>query len=635
MARRLRRFHSDCILAEIVYMISFPSGPNARRLTGTALFLFALASSSFLKVQAQDQQQIAAGGHSFYINCSLTVAGDGSATHPWNALITAQAHLFQPGDQIALSRGTACHGAFAPQGSGAEGRPIRLTSFGHGARPRIVAPSSERQALLLFNQEYWQVDSLDISGGNTYGIFVSGNKGPLHHIHLKNLYVHDVMGGAMKNKDNGLVIVGPGSASTYFDDVLVDGVDAAHTNQWAGILIGGGNFGWDAPLNHHVTVSGSTVHDVFGDGIILFRDQDSKIKTSTAWQTGMQPTETTGTPNAIWTWTCTDCTVEDNEAYLTDSPGVDGGAYDIDWDNTRNIVQRNFAHDTQGYCVAVFAAGYTTSESIVRDNLCVDNGLSPRLSRLQGAVYLHTWNDGPIRGLRLEGNTIEWNPPVPDAAAIVNDALITGSDAVFTHNHIVSTAPRLYTSNAQLMPSENTYSAAGEPLFSLGDQHDVSLQTLQVAGHEKGSRLLPMAAPVPPAASLRLEAGIDLKIDADGLLAPDVRAQLVVLRSLAGQYGPSKLIVTVHLRGEIASSAEADVLRDLQDVYPGVLHFDHNLSSSAPVGVTHLVSAVGNILEVWHGFQNAEVLGQAVRARLGRPPYAHMQRLNTAEEKEK
>ena len=80
------------------------------------------------------------------------------------------------------------------------------------------------------------------------------------------------------------------------------------------------------------------MQDVYGDGIILFRDSDGLIETSTAWQTGMQPTETTGTPNAIWTWTCTDCVVRDNEAYLTDSPGVDGGAYDIDWDNTRNTI---------------------------------------------------------------------------------------------------------------------------------------------------------------------------------------------------------------------------------------------------------------------------------------------------------
>ena len=109
------------------------------------------------------------------------------------------------------------------------------------------------------------------------------------------------------------------------------------------------------------------------------------------------------------------------EAFLTDSPGIDGGAYDIDWSNTRNVVQRNYAHDTQGYCFAVFAAGYVTSESVVRGNLCIDNGLSPRLAAMQGAAYISTWNGGVIRNLRIENNAIGvTEPPVASAAAIVN-----------------------------------------------------------------------------------------------------------------------------------------------------------------------------------------------------------------------
>jgi hypothetical protein len=151
---------------------------------------------------------------------------------------------------------------------------------------------------------------------------------------------------------------------------------AEHTNQWAGILIGGGPFPYasDASLNNCVMVRNSSVQDVYGDGIILFRDSAGVVETSTAWQTGMQPTQTIGTPNAIWAWTCSDCTVRDNEAFLTDSPGADGGAYDIDWDNTRNAVERNYAHDTQRDCIAVFVI----SQNIVRNNLCIDNGMSPK-----------------------------------------------------------------------------------------------------------------------------------------------------------------------------------------------------------------------------------------------------------------
>jgi hypothetical protein len=574
--------------------------------------------------------------HSYFIDCSSAVEGDGSGTHPWNTLAAAQAHDFQPGDLIAMARGTVCRGAFSPQGSGAADRPIRLTAYGTGHRPRIIAPATEHQALFLFNQEYWQVDSLDISGANKYGIFVSGDKGPMHHIYLKNLYVHDVNGGSLKNKDNGLVVVGPSSAAGVFDDVLVDGVDAAHSNQWAGILIGGGNYAYapDAPLNRRIEVRNSTVHDVYGDGIILFRDEDGWIKTSAAWQTGMQPTQDVGTPNAIWTWTCTNCTVEDNEAYLTDSPGVDGGAYDIDWDNTRNTVQRNYAHDTQGYCVAVFAAGYSTSESLVRDNLCIDNGLSPRLAALQGAVYLHTWNEGPIKGLSLENNTIQWNPAVPDAAAIVNDALVPDTPISFMHNHVTSSVPRIYRSNARFAPSENTYEMAGAPLFTLGNLRDVSLTALQAAGKEPGSEVSQTRSFGPPATGLRIEADVDLDLDSDGLVAPGTRAQLIVLRDLAGQYDPDRLKVVVHVRSKSAAGPESNALRDLEDVYPGVLQLDHRVSASFQAGAVRMLNSSGISLHEWHGFQNAATLGGEVRARLGAPQYAHLQRLLPHEQRQ-
>ncbi|MGB7549260.1 MAG: right-handed parallel beta-helix repeat-containing protein [Terracidiphilus sp.] len=597
------------------------------------ILLFVLAAVAVLADHGADGQT---AGARLFVDCSQKVEGSGSLAHPWNSLQAAEAHPFAAGDRIALARGTVCNGSFSPQGSGTQKRLIRLTAYGQGPRPRIIASASDRQILLLFNQEYWQIDSLDLSGGNTYGVFVSGDKGTLHHIYLRNLYVHDVMGGAMKNKDNGLVVVGPSSPSVFFADILLDGVVVAHTNQWAGILIGGGPFPYppDAPLNKQVTVRNSSVQDVYGDGIVLFRDSDSVVETSTAWQTGMQPTETIGTPNAIWTWTCTDCIVRDNEAFLTDSPGVDGGAYDIDWDNTRNTVERNYAHDTQGYCFAVFAAGYVTSESVVRDNLCIDNGESPRLAALQGAVYLHTWDNGVIRNLRMEGNTIVWNPPVSAAAAIVDDAGMGDAPASFTGNRIESAASLFYRTNAQLAPSTNTYryDGAGDALFTLGDRHNVTLAALQEAGLEKGTTLGKGPAPTIRATSLRLDATVDFALDADGLLASGPRAQLMVLRSLAAQYGPAALAVTVHFR--VASGSSVDKVarvNALLDLGAGPIHFDDIGNST---GNIRLLASDGRLLEEWHGFQNAATLGGTVRKRLGAPRFAQMPQTTRSENRQ-
>ncbi len=592
---------------------------------------FVLATAMLLAGRGANGQT--ASTH-FYIDCSQNVAGDGSQAHPWNTLAAAEAHPFIAGDLVALKRGTVCHGSFSPQGSGTDARSIRLTAYGQGPRPRIIASSTDLQALLLSNQQYWQIDSLDLSGANKYGIFVTGDNGTLHHIYLKNLFVHDVYGGAMKSKDNGLVIVGPSKLGAAFEDVLLDGVDTAHTNQWAGILVGGGSFyiAPDAFINKKVTIRNSTAQDVYGDGIVLFRDAQSSIETSVAWETGMQPTETIGTPNAIWTWTCTDCTVQDNEAFLTDSPGVDGGAYDIDWSNTRNVIQRNYGHDTQGYCFAVFAAGYVTSDSIVRENLCIDNGLSPRLAALQGAAYISTWDGGVLRGLRIEDNTIVFNPPVSSAAAVVNIATVDGAPILFNGNHIDSSTNFFYRSNASFAPSANHYqnTGASSEKFTLGDHKSVSLADLQAAGAEAGSTFQTSAPASLKATSLLLDATLDFVLDADGLLAPETRAQLVVLRSLSAQYGPQTLSVKVHLIRKSASPsqqvAQANALLDLGATS---ILFDDDAKNS---GTISLLTADGHRIEEWHGFQNAATLGGAVRALLGAPIYARMSAKPTGEQ---
>jgi hypothetical protein len=48
------------------------------------------------------------------------------------------------------------------------------------------ASRAGEESFRLFNQEYWDIDSLDFSGGRIFGIFISGDKGILHHIRLKN-----------------------------------------------------------------------------------------------------------------------------------------------------------------------------------------------------------------------------------------------------------------------------------------------------------------------------------------------------------------------------------------------------------------------------------------------------------------
>lgn len=601
-------------------------------------------------------------GRIFYLDCSAPQSGDGSSQESaWNRLQELNSATFSPGDTIQIRRGTECRGILEPKGSGSQAALIRLTAYGEGKRPKIIAPSAGEESFRLFNQEYWEIDSLDFSGGRTYGIFISGDKGILHHIHLNNLAVHDVVGGEMKNKDNGLVLITPGSVDQHFDDVLVDGVTAWNTQEWMGIMIGGGKFGFppESTWSTNVVIRNSIIHDVQGDGIVLFRGRGGKIESSVAWNTGMQVTETTGTPNAIWTWMCHDCTVEQTEAFLTDSPGVDGGAYDIDYGNTNNAVVDNYGHDTQGYCVAVFGAGFVTRQSTVRGNLCINNARSPRMAKYQGAIFLLTWNNGSIDGLTIDHNTVYWSPYEP-TPALINNAQIAPGTAVFRDNTIYSASPWLADSNNALAFENNhyTYFGGGQPQWRWDAMSFDSLSGLQSAvPQERGSSftqrpLAEWSAIFPPAVpKTRTESIFEQQFtDASGHSVPIVRAdgrwhlyslvpvsfdnhdlvrddalrQTVFLKSLDQQYRARGLQTTLLLAvdsRDLNSSRLRNAISDLD--LAGMLVAFTAVNGS----VTHhsvLISPKGEIVERWNGFAGPTALGLAARTWLGEPAFSQM-----------
>jgi hypothetical protein len=360
---------------------------------------------------------MAVEARTFYVDCtsgSDELEGSSPAA-AWRTLGKVSATEFFPGDSILLARGTHCAGQLWPKGSGEEGKSIRVGAYGSGPLPVIEAGQAE-SALKLFDQHHWEVESLETTGGTPYGVFISGTHGELRHIVLHNLVVHDVTGEA-KTKVSGLVTIAE-SASAHFQDILIDGVTTYSTTQWSGIVVSGD---WLGRRIQNVVVRNSIVHHVYGDGIVLWAVEDGLIEKSTAWLTGLQPVESIGTPNGIWTWMCRRCTVRLTEGFFTDSPGVDGGVYDIDWGNENNLVENSYGHDAQGYCAALFAAGeLTTQSSVIRGNQCTGNGRSPKLALRQGDMYISTWDSGRLDGVRIENNTFDWNPPI-DAPAIQMD----------------------------------------------------------------------------------------------------------------------------------------------------------------------------------------------------------------------
>jgi len=575
-------------------------------------------------------------GRVLYVDCGRTEGGDGSLQAPWNSLAALNAFALAPGDTVRLRRGSTCHGALTPHGSGTNAAPIRLTAYGEGPRPQIIADANTEEAFRLFNQQYWEIDSLDLAGGTTYGIFISGDDGVLHHLHLSNLAVHDVMGGAVKHKESGLVSISPSSKNSHFDDVLVEGVNVWHTNQWVGIVVGGGNIGW-APedvWSSHAVIRNSTAHDVQGDGIVLFRVREGLIDSSVAWNTGMQETQTIGTPNAIWTWMCDDCTVQRSEAYLTDSPGVDGGAFDIDYGNTKNSVLDSYGHDTQGYCVAVFGAGGVTHDSLVRGNLCINNGRSPRMADYQGAIFLLTWNGGSIDGLSIEKNTVYWSS-FENSPAVLNRADIKGMSAVLRDNVIVSAAPTMVESNTHMSLAGNSYQflGSGKAAWTYGGKSFGDLRELQSgASQENGAHFERQSLKTwadlfghDVGKPWILDCVLPVTINENGLIDSSALQPLVFLKSFGQQYAAQGLRLKIEMVSSDPKLFEAEAYRNLvTDLdLPGVA-ITHRVSGSVAARMV-LRRPNGQVAGEWGVPVGPAPLGLALRKVFGEPAYAQMQ----------
>ncbi len=342
----------------------------------------------------------------YFVDCSAgddVAAGDSPAT-AWRSLARLAEEPLGPGDAVWFLAGSTCTGTLHLSGSGSAAAPIRVGAWGEGLPPRIRGEGEA--ALRLEDQSFVTVEGLEIEGGSRWGIYVT-TTGQVQGITLRNLEVHGVHGaGGADAKATGLVVFTVSNAAAWFEDVVVEDVVAWDSNMWAGIFLYGTAWREGGPRSRNILFRNNVVHDVAGDGIVVFGAEDVLMEGNLAYECGQIQTDAVGTPNAIWTWDCQQCTVQFNEAHHTHSPGNDGGAFDIDWDNVDNVVQYNYGHHNDGYCVAVFAAeGSTTRGSVVRYNLCLNNGQGEDQA-FQGDIYLTTWNGGSLGDVQVYNNTV-------------------------------------------------------------------------------------------------------------------------------------------------------------------------------------------------------------------------------------
>lgn len=347
-----------------------------------------------------------------------------SENSAWKTVNKVNSQTFEAGDQILFKRGDIFNGALAPKGSGASGNHIKLGAYGNGNLPIISAGTDVQYALALYNQEYWTIDSLEITGGYQCGIGVRGDW--TNHNYrgytITNCVVHGCYSptGIFSYRDSGLIhfFLWHDAPGSQWHDILIENCTVYDTSQYNGIGIWGSVK--TETRGSNITIRNNVSHDTGGVGIHVCVGSDVLIENNLVYNCGTDREQAcTGfelwrTNNAVWQY---------NEAYnikvTLSGQGNDNGCFDIDYFNNDILMQYNYGHDASGYGVAVLAANDADGNPN-NDNDRIANNITVRYNIFANndkwtnsadfsSVFLNVFNGGLLNGIKIYNNTIYHN----------------------------------------------------------------------------------------------------------------------------------------------------------------------------------------------------------------------------------
>ena len=313
---------------------------------------------------------------SYYIDPSGIDNNPGNKINkPWKTLEKVNSTTFQPGDRILFKAGGIWNGQLSPKGAGSQGDPIVIGMYGKGPKPSIRGngiSGLKAGAILLFNQDCWEIENLDISNkadslnpGKRYGILVRWhNYGTGQYVHIKNCDIHDVS-GSMNGRFNGeaiLVVATGNEKQTNYNDILIENcsiknIDRTGISIWSQWHIRNGMSFTDTiePELYHnstgpymastnVVIRNNKLENLGGDGMIVSCTKGALMEYNVICRANQRGTN----PNAgMWPHNSDDAVMQYNEVYETRYSG-DGMGFDIDQLCNYNYSQYNYSHDNKG-----------------------------------------------------------------------------------------------------------------------------------------------------------------------------------------------------------------------------------------------------------------------------------------------
>ena len=338
----------------------------------------------------------AAGATYFVDSSGGNDASDGLApSRAWRSFVPVDSHAFGPGDRVALKAGGRWEGqVFAPKGSGSDGNPIRVVSYGVGPAPALVGKGDVPAVVRLDNQEYWEIEGLDISNDEPArtrllrGVEVhASDSGILHHLVLQHLVVHNVSGPAAAYDDGdakrksygGIAFVIDGSTKpTAWDDLRVEdcsirdvnAIGVTFSSSWSKGHRENNPTTWMPSRN--VIIRGNVFERSARNGLIVRCSVNPLIERNRFVSCAIE-----GSGNACFAFDCDGALLQFNEACFTRfNPGdVDAAGFDSDWNCRGSVFQYNYSHDNDYGFILLCCKGKGFNDgTVVRYNVSQNDG---------------------------------------------------------------------------------------------------------------------------------------------------------------------------------------------------------------------------------------------------------------------
>ena len=146
-----------------------------------------------------------AAGTTYYVNnasgSGCSDSGPGTITTPWCTFTPANALTFGPGDQLLLASGDTWDQQLTLNGAGSATDPAVLSSYGTGARPKILRDGLASEiAVDAENPSYFDYSNLELGdAGIGLRVYLTtlGNAG----LNFSNIYVHNNTGFAFSTSN--------------------------------------------------------------------------------------------------------------------------------------------------------------------------------------------------------------------------------------------------------------------------------------------------------------------------------------------------------------------------------------------------------------------------------------------------